>query len=75
MATFEGYSYRTSSRFGSRVWITVEDGTVTVTGPRVPAPLYAAWRARKPLSWRWQRRSCSSGWCVAVGARWVGRRC
>lgn len=42
-ASFEGYSYRTSARFGSRVWVTVNGGEVTVTGPRVPVPLYRLW--------------------------------
>jgi hypothetical protein len=40
---FEGYSYRTSSRFGSRVKVTVDGGMVTVTGPRVGAFVYRLW--------------------------------
>jgi len=41
--TFEGYSYRTSSRFGSRVHASVDDATVSVTGPRVGRPIYRLW--------------------------------
>ncbi|NPV09298.1 MAG: hypothetical protein HPY83_15230 [Anaerolineae bacterium] len=40
---FEAYSYRISSRFGSRVWVEVLDGQVSVTGPRVPVPAYRLW--------------------------------
>jgi hypothetical protein len=41
--TFEAYSYRTSSRFGSRVCVTVKDGLVSVTGPRVGLLAYRLW--------------------------------
>ena len=41
--TFEGYSYRTSARFGSRVQVSVEDGTASVTGPRVGVLAYRLW--------------------------------
>ena len=41
----EGYSYRVSARFGSRVWITVKDGMASVTGPRVPLTVYRLWIA------------------------------
>ena len=41
--TFEAYSYRTSSRFGGRVKISVDDETVTVIGPRVGALIYNMW--------------------------------
>lgn len=39
----EGYSYRTSSRFGSRVWLSLTPDTVSVTGPRVSKSLYCYW--------------------------------
>jgi hypothetical protein len=42
-ASFEAYSYRTSSRFGSRVKVLVDDGNVTVTGPRVGALVHRTW--------------------------------
>jgi phytoene dehydrogenase-like protein len=38
--SFEGYSYRTSSRFGSRVQVSIGEGMVTVTGPRVGVFIY-----------------------------------
>lgn len=41
----EGYSYRTSSRFGSRVKVSVDDRTVSVTGPRVGVLTYRLWIA------------------------------
>jgi hypothetical protein len=40
---FEAYSYRTSSRFGSRVKIAIDHGMVTVTGPRLGRFLYRLW--------------------------------
>ncbi len=40
---YEAYSYRTGSRFGSRVTIEVGSGKVSVTGPRVPVALYRIW--------------------------------
>ncbi len=40
---FEAYSYRTSSRFGSRVEVRVDGETVTVAGPRVGVLLYRMW--------------------------------
>jgi hypothetical protein len=43
--TFEGYSYRTSSRFGSRVHVLLDEETVTVTGPRLAVPVYRLWIA------------------------------
>ena len=43
--TFEAYSYRTSARFGSRVQVSVDDGMVAVTGPRVGVILYRLWIA------------------------------
>lgn len=45
LTEFESYSYRTSSRFGSRVRVSVQDGEVTVTGPRVASPVYRVWIA------------------------------
>lgn len=45
MASFEGYSYRTSSRFGSRVKVSVDSATVSVTGPRVGILVYRLWIA------------------------------
>ncbi len=41
--SFEAYSYRTSSRFGSRVQVSIDDGVVTVTGPRVGRFTYRLW--------------------------------
>jgi len=41
--SFEGYAYRTSSRFGSWTRITVEGDTVSVTGPRVGVLAYRLW--------------------------------
>lgn len=46
---FEGYSYRTSSRFGSRVKVSVDDGMVTVTGPRVDVFVYRLWIAAQVI--------------------------
>ncbi len=43
--TFEGYSYRTSSRFGGRSKISVDGAAVTITGPRIGAFLYRLWIA------------------------------
>jgi len=45
----EGYAYRISARFGSRVWITVKDGMVSVTGPRVPLTAYRLWIATQAV--------------------------
>ena len=39
----EAYSYRVSARFGSRVQVSVADGQVTVTGPRVGLAVYRVW--------------------------------
>ena len=39
----EGYAYRTSSRFGSRVWLTITPDQVTVVGPRISKPIYRIW--------------------------------
>lgn len=41
--TFEAYSYRTSSRFGSRIKVSVDAETVTVIGPRVMPLIYRLW--------------------------------
>lgn len=40
---FTAYSFRTSSRFGSRIQLSVTDGVVTVTGRRIPRMLRDAW--------------------------------
>jgi len=40
---FEAYSYRTSSRFGSRVKVSIDEGMATVTGPRVGVFIYRLW--------------------------------
>lgn len=40
---FEGYHYRTSSRFGSRVRITMDKEQMSVTGPRIGPSIYRAW--------------------------------
>jgi hypothetical protein len=47
--TLEAYSYRVSARFGGRVWVTFKEGTVFVTGPRVPLPVYRLWIAAQAL--------------------------
>ncbi len=41
----EGYSYRTSSRFGSRVKIAIEQDMVMITGPRLGIRPYRLWVA------------------------------
>lgn len=43
--SFEAYGYRTSSRFGSRLKVSVEDEIVSVTGPRVGVTIYRLWIA------------------------------
>ena len=40
---FEGYHYRTSSRFGSRVQIITGDDSISITGPRIGPVIYRAW--------------------------------
>lgn len=40
---FQGYSYRTSARFGSRVEVSVNNGIVTIAGPRIGKPVYNSW--------------------------------
>jgi hypothetical protein len=47
--SFDGYGYRTSSRFGSWTRITVEGDTVSVTGPRVGVLPYRLWLASQLL--------------------------
>ncbi|MHB0874447.1 MAG: hypothetical protein ACYC5O_00230 [Anaerolineae bacterium] len=39
----EGYSYRTSSRFGSVVRVRIGNGMASVSGPRLDAPVYRVW--------------------------------
>ena len=43
MFMFDAYSYRTSSRFGSRVKLTIDHDMVTITGPRVGLIPYRLW--------------------------------
>ena len=40
---FEGYGYRTGSRFGSWTKITVDDDVVSISGPRASLLLYRLW--------------------------------
>lgn len=40
---FEAYSYRTGSRFGSRVRVSTDGGVVAITGPRIGVSVYRAW--------------------------------
>ena len=40
---FEAYHYRTSSRFGSRVTIYINSGSVSITGPRIGPGIYKTW--------------------------------
>jgi hypothetical protein len=47
--TFEAYSYRTSSRFGSRVQVSLDEETVAVTGPRLAVPVYRLWIAAQVI--------------------------
>ena len=42
---FEGYSFRTSARFGSRVTVVIAGEHVSITGPRVSRCVYRAWIA------------------------------
>ena len=46
---FEGYSYRTSSRFGGRSRISVNGEMVTVTGPRTNVLVYRLWIATQAI--------------------------
>ena len=48
-SSFEVYGYRTSSRFGSRLQVSVEGGMVSVTGPRVGVTVYRLWIAIQSL--------------------------
>lgn len=43
--SFEAYSYRVSARFGSRVRLSIADGLVTITGPRLSLVVYRSWIA------------------------------
>lgn len=40
---FEGYHYRTSSRFGSRVDIYINNEIISITGPRIGPGIYKTW--------------------------------
>jgi hypothetical protein len=48
-ATFEGWGYRTSSRFASWTDIVVKEGMVSVTGPRVGVLPYRLWLAAQVI--------------------------
>ncbi len=43
MTDFQGFGYRTNSRFADCVKVQVENQKVTVTGPRVGASIYNFW--------------------------------
>lgn len=43
VVTFEAYSYRVSARFGSRCQVTVGEGMVSITGPRLGLGIYRLW--------------------------------
>jgi len=47
--SFEAYGYRTSSRFGSRLKVSVESETISITGPRVGVTIYRLWIAIQSL--------------------------
>jgi len=42
-SVFEGYHYRTSSRFGSRVKLIISENELSVTGPRIGPVIYKTW--------------------------------
>jgi hypothetical protein len=79
---FGGYSYRTSSRFGSRVGISVDEGMVTITGPRIGVLVYRLWIAAQVLLfwsiplvlvmaaalWEWRYAATA---LVLAGAHWA----
>ncbi len=48
-ASFEGWGYRTSSRFASWTDIVVDEGMVSVTGPRVAVLPYRLWLAAQVI--------------------------
>ena len=66
---FEGYSYRTDSRFGGRVRISVEESLVTVTGPRVSQLVYHLWYAVQFLL-LWSAPVVAIGAAVLLGNGW-----
>ena len=41
--SYKVFGFRTSSRFASHLDVSVDDGTVSITGPRVPVPIYRLW--------------------------------
>jgi hypothetical protein len=47
--SFGGYAYRTGSRFGSRVRVSVDDRMVAVAGPRIGVLVYRLWIAAQVL--------------------------
>lgn len=40
---FEAYAYRTTARFGSRLLLNFNDGTLTISGPRIGPIAYNIW--------------------------------
>jgi hypothetical protein len=64
-SSFEGYGYRTSSRFGSWTRITVDGDMVSVSGPRVGVIVYRLWLASQLLV----LALCIPAVLVAVAAR------
>ena len=40
---FEGYHYRTSSRFANRIEISINNESVSIIGPRIGVGIYKAW--------------------------------
>ncbi|HEY94483.1 MAG TPA: hypothetical protein G4O15_06045 [Dehalococcoidia bacterium] len=46
---FEVFGYRTSSRFASRLIVSIDDQMVSVTGPRVGVTIYRLWIALQAI--------------------------
>lgn len=40
---FEGYHYRTSSRFGNRIEIFINEENISIIGPRISVGIYKTW--------------------------------
>ncbi len=49
--TLNAYAYRTSSRFGEQVVVSVDRGTVSVTGPRLDRAVYYGFVGLLMLTW------------------------